>query len=269
LVLDRHDGEPEACQLSAGTAVVYSRRSPGKETANEDGALLVSVDSQRAVLAVADGCGGMSDGEQAAKVTLNALCSAMTKPAALSDDLRAAILDGIEQANEQVVALGTGAAATLAVVEVRDGRVRPFHVGDSQILLVGGRGKVKLQTSAHAPVAYAVEAGMLSEEEAIHHEERHLVSNVIGDRDSRIEIGSGRKMSPRDTLLLASDGILDNLHIEEIVELIRKGPLEQAATRLAAKTWERMQAPVAQLPSKPDDATFILFRLSENSAAAR
>ena len=35
-----------------------------------------------------------------------------------------------------------------------------------------------------------VEAGWLDEEEALHHEDRHIVSNMIGAPNMRIEIGS-------------------------------------------------------------------------------
>ena len=56
--------------------------------------------------------------------------------------------------------------------------------------------------------------------------------------------------------------MFDNLQPDEIAELIRKGPLLDAAVRLVELTAERMNSPVADHPSKPDDATFILFRLT-------
>ena len=67
-------------------------------------------------------------------------------------------------------------------------------------------------------------------------------------------------MSQRDTVLLASDGILDNLHQSELVELIRRGPLEKGLVNLASTVYERMVRPTDGLPSKPDDATFVCFR---------
>ena len=65
----------------------------------------------------------------------------------------------------------------------------------------------------------------------MHHSQRHVVSNVIGSPDMRIEIGSAIEMDLRDTLVLASDGLSDNLHVTEIVEYVRKGPLEQGLER--------------------------------------
>jgi serine/threonine protein phosphatase PrpC len=64
-----------------------------------------------------------------------------------------------------------------------------------------------------------------------------------------------------DTVLIASDGVYDNLHLDEIVSCIRRGTPADAAARLAEACLSRMTQPMAGLPSKPDDLTFILFRL--------
>ena len=137
---------------------------------------------------------------------------------------------------------------------------RPYHVGDSEILVVGQRGRIKLQTVSHSPVGYAVEAGLLTQKEALHHDDRHLVSNLIGSPDMRIEVGSPMVLAPRDTVLLATDGLFDNLTVREIVKMIRAGPLLDAASALIRACESRMQSPGAGTPSKPDDVTFILYR---------
>ena len=151
-------------------------------------------------------------------------------------------------------------SVTLAIAEVQSARIRPYHVGDSMILLTGQRGRMKIQSVAHSPVGYAVESGMLDVDEAVHHEERHLISNVVGARDMRIEIGAARKMAVRDTLVLASDGLFDNLYVNEIVDIIRVGKLEDAAAGLLQLAQQRMHTPQEGQPSHPDDLTFILFR---------
>ncbi len=259
--LDCNHDVPTTFDLPKGQVAIYSRRCPGKSTANEDAVLVIPLDDTRVVLAVADGCGGMHAGAEASRITLKALRRSIKKAKAADVSLRSAILDGIEAANAKVMKLGVGAATTLAVTEVTGERMRSYHIGDSQVVLVGGRGKVKLQTPAHSPVGYALEAGVLSEDEAMTHEDRHIVSNVVGTRECFIEVGMRRKMAKRDTLVLASDGIFDNLHVDEACDLIRNGQLETAATRLAQRAQERMNSPTCDdQPSKPDDATFVLFR---------
>jgi len=255
-----HD-QPVVCPFADGQVAVFSHRAPDKESPNEDAAALIVVDEHRGAIVVADGCGGMSSGEIAARLAVQSLRRSVETGVKNGSSLRSAILDGIERANQQVRKLATGAATTLAAVELDVNSMRVFHVGDSQVLLVGNHGKVKLQTRSHSPVGYAVEAGVLSEEEAIHHEDRHIVSNVVGSHDTHIEIGPWRKLSPRDTLLVASDGLFDNLHLDEIVGIIRKGPMDRAAGELVVYVSRRMSNSDPEHPSKPDDLTFVLFRL--------
>lgn len=246
--------------IAGGFAAIYSSRCPGKESANEDAAALIPVGEAAGVLVVADGVGGLPAGDRASVLAVRCLAAALKSAEPGDATLRSAILDGFEHANRAVAELGVGAATTLAVVEIQQGSMRPYHVGDSMILVVGQRGKIKLQTVSHSPVGFAIEAGVLDESEAMHHEDRHIVSNVLGTPDMRIEVGSTLAIAPRDTVLLASDGLFDNLHTEEIVQRVCKGPIAKGAQRLAADASRRMTDPEGGVPSKPDDLTFVAFR---------
>lgn len=255
-------------EIAGGTAAVFSTRSPQKSTPNEDVAAVLPCSPQHGILAVADGLGGHAGGERASKLSVETIEQRIHDALTISDDpenesLRPAILDGIEAANSAVRALGTGAATTLSLVEIQGQVIRAYQVGDSAILLAGQRGKLKYQTVAHSPIGYAVKGGFLDEEEAIHHEERHMISNVIGSDQMHVEMGPMIRMAARDTLVLASDGLLDNLLPGEIVELVRTGPLDRAVGQLVAVAQERMNAHAdadGVTPSKPDDLTIIAFR---------
>ncbi len=246
--------------ITAGEVAVFSCRCPGREGSNEDSAAVIPFGDGSYVLAVADGLGGGRSGARASALAIEALEAALLEARREQWPLRTAVLNGIERANESIRRLGVGACTTLSAVAIAEGAIRPYHVGDSMILLIGQRGRLKLQSVAHSPVGFAVEAGLLDEGEAMHHKERHLVSNVLGAPDMRIEVGSQRRIAPRDTLLLASDGLSDNLRTEEIVALLRAGPLDAACDRLAELARARMVAPTEGEPSKPDDLTFVAFR---------
>jgi PPM family protein phosphatase len=251
---------PDIWRIASGLACIFSSRCPGKETPNEDAAALIPVDDQAAVLAVADGLGGGAAGEDASRRAIETLQSAIDEANGTETLLRTAIISGFERANQAVQSLGIGAATTLAVAEVADGVVRSYHVGDSDVLVVGGLGKIKRQTVSHSPVGYGVEAGLLDENEAMHHEERHIVSNVIGSSEMHISIGPPIPLAPRDSVLLATDGLCDNLDWTAIVGAIRKGELSQAVTKLATAATERMNHAAEGRPSKPDDLTLVAFR---------
>ena len=245
-------------RIGPGTAAVFTSRAPDKDTPNEDSAALIPVNPEVAVLVVADGVGGQPSGEVASAIAVSTLKVRIADSRNSPGDLREPILSAIEDANARIIEDGGGAATTLAIVEIHARFMRPYHVGDSMILVTGQRGKVKLETVSHSPVGYAVESGILSEADAIHHEERHLVSNVVGSRDLHVSVGIPFRMSARDTLVLATDGLFDNLHKEEIVELTRRGPLPQCADKLRVLAAQRMSG--GQKLAKPDDMTFILYR---------
>ncbi len=252
--------DAEIHEIAGRSAAVFSTSCPGTEAPNEDSAALIPLDATSCVLVVADGMGGSRSGELASALAVRTLRSALAEAAGPGAMLRTAILNGIENASRAVADLGVGAGTTLAVVEVQGNSIRPYHVGDSMILVMGQRGKIKLQTVSHSPVGFAVEAGVIDEAEAMHHEDRHLVSNVLGASDMRIEVGSTLALSSRDTLLLSSDGLFDNLHRDEVVERMRRGPLHEGVRKLSRDSVRRMTRPVEGEPSKPDDLTFVAFR---------
>lgn len=253
--------EDAVFDFAGGVAALFSMRCPGKETPNEDAVALITTGRTSGVLAVADGLGGAPAGKQASSLAIQRLARAVAKAVRSGGDVREGILNGFESANKDVLALALGAGTTLTAVEFDGLRVRHYHVGDSMVLLTGQHGKVKMQSIPHSPVGYAVEAGLLDETDAMHHEDRHVISNIIGSTDMHIEIGSAVKIAPRDTLVLASDGLSDNLHLPEIVDCVRKGPLRSTARKLASEARARMAHERDGEPSKPDDLTFAIFRL--------
>ncbi len=245
--------------------VAFSDRSPAKTTANEDSALVMSYGDDSVILGVADGAGGLPAGQRASNTAITALRDSLRESAREGVLLRTAIINGIEVANEAVMALSNGSATTLTVVGADEDTARSYHVGDSAALLVGQRGRIKFQTIAHSPTGFAVEAGFLEESEALFHAERHVVSNFIGNNEMRIEVGAPVALAKCDTLLIASDGLTDNVRIDEIVEKIRKGPIGDALDQLAQIARARMLGVDSRQPSKPDDLTVLLMRRRRES----
>ncbi len=258
--VDRDTSEPVSVPVAAGVAAVWSSRCPGREGANEDAAVVIPLAPDHGVLAIADGFGGHPAGDEAARLALKAIERSVRDRDTDPNGLRAVILNGFERANEAIRALGVGAATTLAVVEIQHSRVRSYHSGDTGIVIVGQRGLVKARTVDHSPTGYAVEAGVMNEREALRHEERHIVSNMVGSPEMRIEIGPSLQLAARDTIILASDGLFDNLTLDSIVETLRKGPVETGVAAAATAARRRMNSESEAHPSKPDDLTIVAYR---------
>ena len=262
LFLGEHEREQADRLLPHGEVCVRSLRSPDKQTENEDSAAIIQLDDDSLVLAVADGVGGSVAGREASNAAVRSLSRVLTKPPGDAPQVRPTILEAVEEANKAVLGLARGAATTLVLAQLEATRLRSYHVGDSELLTVGQRGRIKQRVVPHSPTGFAVEAGLLDEHEAVQHEQRHVLFNVIGSSDMRVEVGPPLQLAVRDTVLLASDGLFDNLYIGEIVDTIRSGPLAAAADRLVERVQLRMQgADAADQPCKPDDLTIVLFRL--------
>ena len=248
--------------LGPGIVSFVCSRAPDKNRSNEDALLICPCGKNSCVVAVADGVGGGRAGHKASALAVQSMEESLQKAGLDETDLRGRILDGFELANEKILELGIGAATTMSVVEVNQNILRSYHAGDSETLVVGQKGKLKFQSVSHSPVGAGVEHGFIDEKDAIKHEERHIVSNVLGSTDMRIELSSSIELDPKDSVLVASDGLTDNLTVDEIVETIRSGPLDESTRALHKTAQERMEKPRGSLPSKPDDFTAVLFRLA-------
>jgi serine/threonine protein phosphatase PrpC len=255
------DSHHDVINTKLGDVAVSTIGDHEKAGPNEDSAAVIPVNDEYMVLIVADGVGGMAGARRASNLTVETIATAIANlDETTGTKLRTAILDGIEAANQTILDLGGRSASTLALAEVGPDYIRTYHVGDSILLLTGQRGLVKMVTTPHSPVGFAMEAGLIDENEALQHNELNLIFNVIGSTDMRIEIGSELPIAARDTLLIASDGLTDNVRQEESVEIIRKGSIEEAMVGLTEIAQKRMQTEAQGRPSKPDDFTTILFR---------
>ena len=249
---------PQSIDLVAGSAALFSTPSPDKSTVNEDAAAVIPFGDDSMILAVADGAGGHAKGDAAARIAIEALVDELQQnPDAV---LRVAILNAFETAQAEINARCPGSATTLVVGEITNGTARCYHVGDSGICIVGGRGKLKFQSVFHSPTGYGVEAGLLSETQAMQHASRHVVSNILGMSPMSVEIGVPLELAQRDTVVIASDGLFDNLLSEEIAALACTGSVASACAALAAAANSRMAGAMPGQVGKPDDLTLLLYR---------
>ena len=245
---------------------------------NEDGAAVIHCGPSDAVLVVADGMGGHPAGEQASRVALETfvrrLRVAREENAALDD---AVILDTIAEANRRIQETCAGSGTTIAVAHIHVDQVRFHHCGDSPGLLLGSQGDVKLRTVDHSPVGEAVEKGILTPEQGIRHADRHVISNYVGYPGTFVDSSPFVPLAPGDTVVLATDGLSDNLLDDEIAALAVHDAIDQAVCNLVAIAGARMENRVARiesgmpdpdpnaLPGKPDDLTVVAYRHPGNS----
>jgi serine/threonine protein phosphatase PrpC len=260
--VDRDSEIPDITNLGKREIVVFTVRSPTKTTRNEDSIAWIAWPDALLVV-LADGVGGYPGGGTASGLAVQGLVDRFKN---VNDDqisldvFRDGVLDAFESANVEIQQLGNGSATTLTALTIAGDRVRVFNVGDSSTLICGGKGKLKFANTAHSPTGYAIAAGMLHSDDALHHDERHLISNIVGSPEMHIDIGPVQKLSPRDRIVVASDGLWDNMYVDEVNKAIRIVPLPKAAGFMAATCRTRMGREGGQLPGHADDLSFVVIR---------
>lgn len=239
--------------------VALVRKRPGRLTTNEDSVLIAPLDDERIIIAVADGAGGLPEGAHASALAVSRLASALVDADAEST-LRTRILAGLLGAHHAIAGLRCGAATTANVVYVERDKMWSYHIGDSMTLVVDGDGRCKFRTVPHSPVGQQVSSGALSDEQAIHHADLHLVSRLLGVGEAFLDESDPITLAVGDTVVVASDGLFDNLLTREVMAVVRRSTLRHGADQIAVEAWRRMTRPEIDDPCKPDDLAMVFLR---------
>lgn len=193
---------------------------------NEDAVL---EDRRHEAFAVIDGMGGHAGGQKAAELALAALRDGL-KDQRKPPERR--VREAIAQANR---AIFEGRqrypeyhemACVLTALVLEQGRATAGHVGDTRLYKIQGERLTQISVD-HSPVGELVRAGRLSEEEAMHHPNRNLVLRDVGSMlrspDEPGFIDTYRfDFEPDAALLIASDGLCDQVPPADIVALVRQ-----------------------------------------------
>ena len=210
----------------------------GRVRDNNEDQLLVA----EPLFAVADGMGGHNAGEVASQVAVDTLRTAFDDaphtPEGLAGAIEAANEAVWERASSGQEFRGMGTTVTaLALVQDDDGidRFAIANVGDSRAYLLRD-GELTQLTDDHSVAEEMVRSGQLNSEAAAVHPQRHMLTRVLGmsaevDVDLfLLDIFRG------DRLLLASDGLNNEVTDAQIASTLRRlADPDEAARELIAQ----------------------------------
>ena len=182
--------------------------------------------------AVADGMGGAAAGEVASKTAVEVLDDAFSLYAEqLSDGARVVsvgtVIDkALRLANRRVHQAAEsegrrGMGTTLTCLAILDGRAYLGHVGDSRAYLFRD-GEIFQLTKDHSWVEEQMEQGLLTPEEAQHHEWKNLITRALGTRPQVVADLIESDVQAGDVFVLASDGLHGQVQPQEIAEELRR-----------------------------------------------
>jgi serine/threonine protein phosphatase PrpC len=214
--------------------------------------------------AVADGMGGHAAGEVASQLALDTLMahyySSDEAPVPPAIRLERAVLEANLDVYEQAVTVDAqaGMGTTLVAAVFHEGRLIVANVGDSRAYLARD-GEVQQITVDHSWVAEQVKLGVMSDEQALNHAYRNVVTRCLGHRPSiEVDIFEHR-LRAGDTLLLCTDG-LSNQVSEDALALTLTGQSPDQATAQLIE--------LANQAGGPDNITAVVIQVEALSAEA-
>ncbi len=195
---------------------------------------------------VADGMGGAVAGEEASRLTVEAVQAdfvgerrvgyelltlaeeVITEK--LASAIQAANLAVIDRVDEDAALRGMGTTSTLAYIHGR--RVIIAHVGDSRAYLVDkGQGWINQITSDHSFVEALLVAGHITEEQAADHPMKNVLYRALGQTPDTTADVYDRYLKDGDRIVLCSDGLTRHVTPDEIAQLVLQDDNPDAATQ--------------------------------------
>jgi serine/threonine protein phosphatase PrpC len=208
---------------------------------------------QAPLFVLADGMGGAQAGEVASEIAIEAFREAQP-----SDE--GGLVSTIELANTRVHEEATakpqyhGMGTTCTVAYVADDEVVVAHVGDSRCYLLRDGELVRI-TRDHSLVGELVDRGRVTEEEALTHPQRSVITRAVGPEAS-VKVDAERIAARAgDVFLLCSDGLTDMIRDSDVARILKAADsLERVGRNLIA---------AANAAGGRDNITVILFRLEQ------
>ncbi|MHB1066775.1 MAG: PP2C family protein-serine/threonine phosphatase, partial [Candidatus Nanopelagicales bacterium] len=206
-----------------------------------------------ALLMVADGMGGHAAGELASAIAVATVADLDVHPPSAADVI-ASLGEAVEDVGEGIADVIaddpdlTGMGTTVTGVYWLGDQVAVVHVGDSRAYLLRD-GDLQQITHDHTYVQTLVDAGRITEAEAMVHPRRSLIMRAL-DGLTPVEADlSMREARDGDRYMLCTDGLSGVVAHDEIARLLSEGEPTGCVTRLVDLALER---------GAPDNVTVVV-----------
>lgn len=218
---------------------IFAYTSVGGRELNEDFVGYVYTEDG-AVMALADGLGGVSGGEIASRAVVDTI---IDEPYDSDDDaqwLRERILSADRRVKDAQHRLRNRMRSTAAALRISGERAVWAHTGDSRVYYLHG-GEIARVTADHSLAFARYLAGELRRDEIASAEDQNvLTGSVGGDAEPRIDVDS-IGIVPGDGFLMCSDGLWENLRDGEIaIDYLKADSAERWAELLLLRAVDRL-----------------------------
>jgi len=196
------------------------------------------------LILVCDGMGGHKGGEIASRLAVETISNYFKK---LSDtyNISEEINKSLEAANTSIILKAaedpelTDMGSTVVLVLIKNGLAYYTSLGDSRIYKIRD-GAILQITKDNSLVQQMVDSNIITEDEAKVHPKKNVITKALGTNDElEPEFYEPFKLQVNDKLILCSDGLTAHVDEEEILELSKNYPPQEAAQKLVGLANER------------------------------
>lgn len=238
---------------------VHGASVKGPRHADNQDRYLAMAMGQGAVLAVADGMGGMAGGALAAQTAIDVVRARVDAAVVTPEALSGIIME----AGERIAARADadpaleGMGTTLVVAVAAGGRAVWAHAGDSRLYHLG-RGVLTQVTRDHRFLQDLIDSGDVEPAELPRHPLRNVLDQCVGCPGLQPDCGV-LPVRDGDLLVLTTDGLHDHVGPQMLREVLASSPdLGRACGELMA---------AAQRAGSTDDVSLVIFRVSTDGSA--
>lgn len=208
-----------------------------KRSMNQDYVKIYKNSEDLTLFLLADGMGGHQAGDVASKLTVETLGELFTKQSFLTrQELVSWLNSEIQTLNSLVFEQGQqvefrGMGTTLEALCIFNGELVLAHVGDSRSYLLRANQLIQI-TEDHSLVNELRLMGELTDEEAVHHPQKNIITRSVGmPNELKVDIFT-HSISAGDLILMCSDGLSNMLTHSEISEILLMSISLEEKTRL-------------------------------------
>ncbi|AKN29418.1 protein phosphatase [Clostridium carboxidivorans P7] len=191
------------------------------------------------IYVIADGMGGHNAGEVASKLAVDTTIDYVKSFVSFIsiESMKDTLKSGIKLANEKIFSLSksnselNGMGTTITACLVKENKMIVANVGDSSCFIMKYDGIIKI-TKDHSLVQQLVDEGSITEEEAVSHPNKNIITRALGTNiDVDIDIFEAN-LSDTLKIILCTDGLSNGVSLNEMYDIIMNNNNQGACKQL-------------------------------------
>lgn len=202
---------------------------------NEDSVGYYEDDIKR-IYVIADGVGGHNAGEVASKLAVDTTIDYI-KPLKDITDMEIILKDAINYSNRKIYEQSmsddnlNGMGTTITACLIHNDNLVVANVGDSSCYVICDNKIIKV-TKDHSLVQQLVDAGSITEQQAVKHPNRNIITRSLGT-NIVVEVDTFKlDLNNISKVILCTDGLSDEVRKDEIFQIVMEHNCKEACKRL-------------------------------------